>query len=256
MDDILIATDKDLQDHHKEVNNVLCKLHDNDLFLKSEKCTFHKKEVEYIGVIVGNNQVKMDSVKVKGITEWPTLTTVKELHSFLGFGNYYKDFIHNYLHIARLLHEMTKKVITWLWSASQNQAFDTLKKKFTLYLVLRNPDYHKRFILDTDMSNHAIGASISQDFSDGQHPIAYFSKSLTPPERNYNIYDCELLSIIYAVKAFKHFLLDAQQKFLIHSDHNNLKYFKSARKIMPRQARWAKFLSDYNFKTRTHPWKG
>ena len=214
MNDILIVTDKDLQDHRKEV---------------------------------GNNQVKMDPVKVKGITEWPTPTTVKELHSFLDFGNYYKDFIHNYSHIARPLHEMTKKAITWLWGAQQKQAFDTLKKKFTLYPVLRNPDYHKHFILDTDMFNHTVEASISQDFSDGQHLIAYFSKSLTPPEQNYNIYDRELLSIIYAMKAFKHFLLGAQQKFLICSNHNNLKYFKSARKITPRQARWAEFLSDYYF---------
>ena len=166
MDDILIATDKDLQDHRKEVDNVLRKLQDNDLFLKPEKCTFHKKEVEYLGVIVGNNQVKMDPVKVKGITEWPTPTTVKELRSFLGFGNYYKDFIHNYSHIARPLHEMTKKAITWLWGTPQKQAFDTLKEKFMSYPVLRNPDYHKRFILDTDASNHAVGASISQDFSD------------------------------------------------------------------------------------------
>ena len=115
------------------------------------------------------------------------------------------------------------------------------------YLVLRNLDYHKRFILNTVTSNHAVEASIFQDFSNGQHPIAYFSKSLTPPERNYDIYNHELLSIIYAVKAFKHFLLGAQQKFLIRLDHNNLKYFKSARKITPRQARWAEFLSDYDF---------
>ena len=54
----------------------------------------------------------MDPAKVKGITEWPTPTTVKELHSFLGFNNYYKDFLHNYSHIARLLHEITKKMIT------------------------------------------------------------------------------------------------------------------------------------------------
>ena len=255
MDDILIATDKDLQDHRKEVGSVLRKLQNNDLFLKPEKCTFHKKEVEYLGVIVGNNQVKMDPVKVKGITEWPTPTTVKELRSFLGFGNYYKDFIRNYSHIARPLHELTKKVTTWLWGAPQKQAFDTLKEKFTSYPVLRNPDYHKRFILDTDVSNHAVGASISQDFSDGRHPIAYFSKSLMPLEQNYNIYDRELLSIIYAVKAFKHFLLDAQQKFLIRSDHNNLKYFKSARKITPRQARWAEFLSDCDFELEHIPGK-
>ena len=140
---------------------VLQKLMINNLFLKPEKCTFHKKEVKYLGVIVGNNQVKMDPVKVQGIIDWPTPTTVKELRSFLGFGNYYKDFITNYSHIARPLHEMTKKAITWLWGDPQNQAFNKLKRKFTSYPVLRNPDFHKHYILDTDTSNHAVEAIIS-----------------------------------------------------------------------------------------------
>ena len=148
-----------------------------------------------------------------------------------------------------------KKAVTWLWGDPQKQAFNKLKRKFTLYPVLRNPDFHKCYILDTDTSNHAVGAIISQDFSNGRHLIAFFSKSLTPSKCNYDIYDWELLAIIYAVKAFKHLLLEAQKKFLICTDHNNLKYFKSARKIMPRQARWAEFLQDYNFELEHIPGK-
>ncbi len=133
--------------------------------------------------------------------------------------------------------------------------FQTLKELFTSYPVLRNPDHTKCFIVDTDASAHAVGATISQDFSDGRHPIAFFSKSLSPPERNYDIYDRELLSIIYAVKAFRYLLLGAQHKFLIRTDHNNLKYFKSARQITPRQARWYEFLQDYDFELEHIPGK-
>jgi hypothetical protein len=96
MDDILIATAESLDNHKRKVFHVLQKLFLNDLFLKPEKCHFHKKEVEYLGIIVGNGQVKMNPVKVKGITDWPTLTNLKELCSFFGFGNYYKDFIADY----------------------------------------------------------------------------------------------------------------------------------------------------------------
>jgi hypothetical protein len=96
MDDILIATAGSLDNHKHKVFHVLQKLFLNDLFLKLEKCYFHKKEVKYLGIIVGNGQVKMDPVKVKGITDWPTPTNLKELRSFLGFGNYYKDFIADY----------------------------------------------------------------------------------------------------------------------------------------------------------------
>jgi hypothetical protein len=91
--------------------------------------------------------------------------------------------------------------------------------------------------VDTDVSQYAVGAVLSQDYPDGHHPIAYYSKSLLPAEQNYDIYDRELLAIIYAIKAFKYLLLGAQQKFLIRSDHQNLKYFKSPQKITLRQAR-------------------
>jgi hypothetical protein len=189
----------------------------------------------------------MDPVKVKGIMDWPTPTNLKKLCSFLGFGNYYKDFIADYSWLTRPLHDLTKHDTPWHWEDTQDLAFRTLKKEFTSYPVLRNPDPTKRYILDTGASQFAVGATLAQDFSDGWHPIAYFSKLLLPVERNYNIYDRELLAIIYAVKAYRHFLLGAQQKFLIRSDHENLKYFKSPQKISARQARWHKFLQDYNF---------
>ena len=146
----------------------------------------------------------MDPVKVQGITDWPTPTNLKELRSFLGFGNYYKDFIQGYSKITRPLHDLTKKDTQWQWNHPQQNAFKLLKELFTSYPVLRNPDPAKRYVLDTDASQYAVGATISQEHSDGNHPIAFFSKSLLPAERNYDIYDWELLAIIYAVKAFRY----------------------------------------------------
>jgi hypothetical protein len=189
MDDILIATTGSLEYHRSKVAQVLQKLRDNDLFLKPEKCHFHKKEVEYLGVIVGKGQVKMDPIKVKGITDWPTPTNLSELRSFLGFGNYYKDFIPDYSRITRPLHDLTKKGVQWHWDDSEQHMFQLLKEIFTSYPVLQNPDPTKRYIVDTDTSQFAVGATISQEYPDGRHPIAYFSKSLLPAERNYNIYD-------------------------------------------------------------------
>jgi hypothetical protein len=109
--------------------------------------------------------------------------------------------------------------------------------------------------MDTDVSKYALGAILSQDYPDGRHPVAYFSKSLSPAEKNYDIYDRELLAIIYAIKAFRYLLLGAQEKFLIRSDHENLKYFKSPQKITPHQARWQQFLQDYNFELIHFPGK-
>src|SRR5437899_9012554 len=139
MDDILIVTKSDnIEDHIAMVSKVLQILADNNLFLKPEKCHFHKREVEYLGVIVGNGHVKMDPVKLKGIIEWPIPWNVQELRAILGFGNYYKDFIQDYSLIACPLHNLTRKATPWKWEDKEQAAFDKLKCHFTSYPVLRN----------------------------------------------------------------------------------------------------------------------
>jgi hypothetical protein len=100
MDDILIATSGSLNHHKYKVVLILKKLQVHNLFFKPEKCHFHKREVEYLGIIVGKGQVKMDPVKVQGLVDWPMPTNLKKLCLFLGFGNYYKDFINRYSCVA------------------------------------------------------------------------------------------------------------------------------------------------------------
>jgi hypothetical protein len=126
---------------------------------------------------------------------------------------------------------------------------------FTSYPVLRNPDRDKRYILDTDASQFAVGATLSQEYTDGNHPIAYFSQSLTEAERNYDINDRELLAIIYAIKAFIYLLSNARQTFLIRTDHKNLLYFKSPQTITSRQFRWHQFLQRFDFEITHFPGK-
>ena len=116
MDDILIATNGTWEDHYKEVVQVLQTLQEHDLYLKPDKCKFHRAEIDFLGMVIGGGQVKMDLVKVKGIAKWPTPTLVKELRAFLGFGNFYKDFIDHYSLIAQPLHDLTKKSRKWEWT--------------------------------------------------------------------------------------------------------------------------------------------
>jgi hypothetical protein len=100
MDDIVIATTDDEVLHSLQVDHILNKLAKHDLFFKPEKCHFYQREVEYLGVIIGNGKIQMDPIKVKGITDWPTPTTVKEVCSFLGFCNFYRTFIPHFSNIA------------------------------------------------------------------------------------------------------------------------------------------------------------
>jgi hypothetical protein len=79
---------------------VLKKLKDNNFFLNLNKCTFNVTEVEYLGMIVSENRIKMDPMKLSGIADWPISTTVKQVRSFLGFENFYQQFIGHYTTLA------------------------------------------------------------------------------------------------------------------------------------------------------------
>ena len=100
MDDTIIATEDNAEEHALKVHHFLSKLQKHNLFLKPEKCRFHQKEVEYLGIIIGQGSVKMDPVKVEGITHWPTPAMVKDVRSFLGFCNFYRAFIPHFSNVA------------------------------------------------------------------------------------------------------------------------------------------------------------
>jgi hypothetical protein len=108
MDDILIFT-KTLEEHHRVVTQVLQRLRKNKLFAKPEKCSFEQTEIEYLGVLVLHNQVKMDPAKIHTVEEWPAPTTVKQVQQFLGFANFYRQFIEGFEGLARPLSGLTGK---------------------------------------------------------------------------------------------------------------------------------------------------
>jgi hypothetical protein len=231
MDDVLIFSEN--EDEHKERTRVVLDiLHQEKLFLKPEKCTFDAQEVEYLGMIIRPGQVAMDPAKLKGISEWPHPTTVKETRSFLGFCNFYRHFIANYSDLARPMIDLTKKDHAFAWTDACQGAFDALKKQFLSEPVLKNPDPLRQFALATDASLFATGAVLLQTDSNGSyHPCGYLSQSLNPAERNYQIYDRELLAVIRALKAWRHFLEGNPHPVIVFTDHQNLLYFRSAQKL-------------------------
>lgn len=110
------------------------------------------------------------------MVEWPVLTNVKEVQSFLGFANFYRKFIEKYSKIAIPLTELTKKDQKFEWSAEAQKAFDELKKRFTSQPILLSFDPEKPITLETDASDGAIGACISQSDDMGRlHPLAFYS---------------------------------------------------------------------------------
>jgi len=142
----------------------------------------------------------MDPVKVTGIANWLTLTTVKEVQSFLGFCNFYCTFIPTFSHITCPLNNLIKKNQKWTWDYAKETAFQTLKDICTSYPVLCTPNWSKQFILETNASGYALGTVLMQEFEDGLHPVAFHSRSLLLAEKNYNTYDKEFAGIVFGFK--------------------------------------------------------
>ena len=166
MDNILIAT-ATLQEHRDIVHRVLTILQENDLYLKPEKCTFEAPSIEYLGLILKKGTVMMDPVKLSGIKEWPVPKNVRDVRSFLGFGNFYRRFIQGFSSIARPLNDLTKKDEKWVWDTKQQEAFENLKERFTSAPILAQPDTTKPFSVETDASAFTYGAVLSQEGEDG-----------------------------------------------------------------------------------------
>jgi len=161
LDDILIFMET-LEEHQRVTWRVMELLQKNNLFLKPEKCEFKKTEVEYLRVIISQNSVKMDPVKVAGVTEWPIPSNRKEVQSFLGFTNFYCRFIQGFSHLARPLFDLTRKNMEWRWGAEEQLAFNSLKEQITMAPILALPDNSRPFRIEADSSDFTTGAVLSQ----------------------------------------------------------------------------------------------
>ena len=253
LDDILIYS-RSQEEHRQVTHEVLQRLRAHDLYLHPEKCEFEREEVEYLGLVICQGEVTMDPVKVHAVTSWPIPQNLKELRGFLGFANFYRRFIQDFARITRPLHDLTKKDHPWIWGASQQQAFNTLKNSFTLQPILAmwTPDRPTR--LEVDASGFATGGVLLQQLDDGLwHPIAFQSESMVEAERNYEIYDKEMLAVIRALEDWRHYLEGLPDPFTIVTDHRNLEYWRTAQNLTRRQACWSLYLSRFDFRLTHKP---
>ena len=236
MDDLLIAS-PDPKIHAERTRHVLQRMTELDLHLKLEKCQFDVPEVEYLGMIIKPGQLAMDPIKLDSITAWPTPAKVKDVQSFLDFANFYQQFIPDYSTVAHPLLDLTKKDNHWDWTPACQQSFDELKRLFLSRPVLHLPDFAKPFAIATDAPKYASDAILLQTDSNGDwHPCSYLSQSFIPAERNYDIYDRELLAIIHALKSWRHYLHRSPFPIQVFTDHKNLTYFRQAQNLNRRQA--------------------
>ncbi|GFX59294.1 hypothetical protein TNCV_4217101 [Trichonephila clavipes] len=202
------------EEHLQNIRKVLSKLSDANLKLNPSKCKFFQKEVNYLGHIISAEGVRTDPEKVSAVKNWKRPENLRELRSFLGLCTYYRN----------------------------------LKEALTSSPILIYPQPDKPFILDTDASNESVGAVLSQEIDGQERVVAYWSKCLSKPERNYCVTRKELLAIVKAIEHFHHYLYG--QKFLLRTDHASLTWLMNFRNTEGQVARWIQRLNEYYFDIR------
>jgi hypothetical protein len=197
------------------------------LKLKPSKCDLLKKEVAFLGHRVSVNGVRCDPAKLEAVRVWPKPANVTELkkRSFLGIAIYYKRVVRRFAADVLHLTNRLRKTVAFTWDAQCEESFETLKALLTTAPTLAYPlpDRDAEFVLDTDASEYALGAVLSQIQEGEELVVANGSKALLSSQRNYCTTYRELLAIVEFVPFFKHHLLG--RRFRIRTDHSSLRWF-------------------------------
>lgn len=263
LDDILVFS-KTLEEHEQHLRAALQKLRAKKLYGKLSKCTFFRSEVEFLGHHVGRAGVRMVEDKVTAVEQWPTPRTQKEVERFIGLAGFYRKFIAHFSRISAPLTELcgTRKkgagpagrappAKPFKWEAAQQKAFEDLKRAVISAPCLAMPDMEREFVVHTDASGYATGAVLMQKFDEGLRPIAFLSKKMRAAERRYPVHEQELLAILNALKAWRHYL--SGRRFTVWMDHQSLQYIESSQMATPRQQRWSAWLGEFDFSVRYTP---
>ena len=247
IDDILIyaKTEEELVELTKQV---LRKLQDNRLCVNAKKCVFHSREVEFVGYAIGSKGVRMSDNKVKDILAWNAPRSVHEFQQFLGFANFYRRFIRSYSAIGAPLTQLMKKCQIWNWMTECQEAFELLKKCFVEAPILVNYHPDKPLMIETDASDLAKGAVLSQ-YEEGDkrwHPVAFYSKKFSPAELNCDVHDKEMVVLVDCMREWCHMFVGCPRLVVVYTDYRNLEYFQHTKICNRRQAWWAELMSEFN----------
>ena len=229
----------------------LQKINKGNLRISPKKCTFFKKQINFLGHKIGEGSLAPAERLVETVMNWPTPMNVRDLLAFIGTSSYYRRYIRNFAGIAKPMTALLKKNKEWKWTQAEDEAFQTIKSSLVNKPVLMSPDFDKPFELYCDASDFAVGGVLSQrDDNNQEHPIGYFSKTLNKHEVNYAITKKELLAVVLTVENFAFYL---NKPFLIYTDHRALTYLMKSKVLVGQLFRWQQRLLDHSFEIVAKP---
>jgi hypothetical protein len=244
VDDLVVYTKNDFDLHLAHLQDVFSRLTKANLRLKVAKCSFAAASIKFLAHVVGRHGLSPDPAKISAVRELARPETKKQIRRFWGMTGFYRNLTPWFSIIAAPLHEQTKnsrpqKVV---WSKDCDQALVTLKDAVVSHPVLRLPDFSLPFILECDASRVGVRAALMQENDSQRFAVAYGSRLNNQAQRNYSIFDLELLAVVFGVTKYRPYLFS--RHFTIYTDHLALKHLMGISRPSGRLARWQVFLSE------------
>ncbi|XP_078496945.1 uncharacterized protein LOC144753011 [Lissotriton helveticus] len=253
LDDIAVFSSS-WEDHLQHLQAVLQALKQAGLTIKASKCQIGQGSVVYLGHLVGRGAVQPLQAKIEAIMAWEPPKTQTEVRAFLGLTGYYRRFVKGYGTIVAPLTELTskKQPRRVVWTEACQQAFEKLKQAMCAAPVLRAPDFSKEFIVQTDASEHGIGAVLSQLNEEGlDQPVVFLSRRLLPREPKWSAIEREAFAVVWALKNLRPYLFGSH--LLVQTDHRPLRWLMQMKGENPKLLRWSISLQGMDFRVEHRP---
>ncbi len=227
-----------------DLGNVVRCLGDAGFTLKVKKCVFGQKYLEYLGHRVGGGVLAVPEVRIKAMAEFELPRTKKLLRSFLGSMSYYRQFIDGYARLSSMLSPAValKAPQGVVWMEGMTAAFRELKLSLCNHVVLTIPGPEDEFVLYTDASGDGIGGCLHVNRSDGEEPVAFYSRQLRPAERNYSITELESLAIVASINHFEYHVYGRPLRVV--TDHKACMALRSSSNLNRRLLRFVLAVQD------------
>ncbi|XP_038062608.1 uncharacterized protein LOC119733100 [Patiria miniata] len=250
LDDI-VCYSSSVSQHFVDLQQILQKLREAGLTVNRDKCSFGCSTMRYLGHIVGPHGLQMDPEKVQAIFDYPMPTSVKQPEQFLGMVTWYAKFIPRLADITEPLNQLCHKNAKWDWTDKCTAAITTLKTILTSEPILTYPDLTRPFLVHTDASGTGLGAVLLQEDDGNMRTIAFASRALNGPERNYSTTERECLAVVWALEKWRVYL--EGQRCTVVTDHQSLTWLFRKAQLTGRLARWVLRLQEFCFDVTYRP---
>lgn len=246
VDDIQIATRQPLSYHTECVAEVIRRLTQANLQISPEKLVLAQKSIHILGWSIVNGKLIPDPRKVSNVHTWPIPTTGKQLMSYLGFMNYFRNSIPLYAMLSAPLDSLRNyKLLENVWTPQHTEVFNKLKLALASAPVISPPDFSCRLHVATDASLTGIGGIIYYIKNNTVHYVAMASRKLSTSEQNYSTTKRELLAVVYIFNKFHKWLFGIQ--FTLHTDHKSLIFLNHQSVPNMLMLNWYEVIFSYSF---------